>query len=128
MHSIANILWFVLGGFIIAIFYLFGSLVLMITIVGIPFGLQTLKLTELAAMPFGRDLVTGENASGCLYLAMNIIWILVAGLELALLHVTLALICTITIIGIPFAKQHIKLASMALVPFGSKIKEVKKVG
>jgi len=100
----------------------------MITIVGIPFGLQTLKLTELAAMPFGRDLVTGENASGCLYLAMNIIWILVAGLELALLHVTLALICTITIIGIPFAKQHIKLASMALVPFGSKIKEVKKVG
>lgn len=103
--------------------YLFGSLILMITIVGIPFGLQTLKLAILSLMPFGKDVRPGERAGGCLYLIMNVIWLLFAGIEIAIMHAVLALIFAITIIGIPFAAQHIKLAYMALVPFGNDIIE-----
>ena len=121
MNSIGNLLWFIFGGFIVFLFYLFGSLILILTIIGIPFGIQTLKLSTLALFPFGKTVVTGGRASGCLYLIMNIIWICVAGIELAILHLVLALLCAITIIGIPFAKQHVKLAALALVPFGHDI-------
>lgn len=123
MNTIGNLLWFILGGFLIFLIYLFGSLVLFITIIGIPFGIQTLKLSTLALFPFGKTVVAGERASGCLYLIMNIIWILVAGIELAIVHLVLAFFCFITIIGIPFARQHIKLAALALVPFGHDIVE-----
>lgn len=123
MNAIGNLLWIILGGFIIFLMYLFGSLVLMITIVGIPFGLQTLKLAILSLMPFGKDVRQGERAGGCLYLIMNVIWLLFAGIEIAIMHAVLALFFAITIIGIPFAAQHIKLAYMALVPFGNDIIE-----
>lgn len=123
MNAIGNLLWIILGGFIIFLMYLFGSLILMITIVGIPFGLQTLKLAILSLMPFGKDVRPGERAGGCLYLIMNVIWLLFAGIEIAIMHAVLALIFAITIIGIPFAAQHIKLAYMALVPFGNDIIE-----
>lgn len=121
MNAIGNLLWIILGGFIIFLMYLFGSLILMITIVGIPFGLQTLKLAILSLMPFGKDVRPGERAGGCLYLIMNVIWLLFAGIEIAIMHAVLALIFAITIVGIPFAAQHIKLAYMALVPFGNDI-------
>jgi uncharacterized membrane protein YccF (DUF307 family) len=122
MSTLGNLLWIIFGGFIIFILYVFGSLILMITIVGIPFGIQTLKMAGFALMPFGREAIPGERASGCLYLLMNIIWILFAGIEIALMHLVLALICAITIIGIPFAVQHVKLAGLALVPFGMDIR------
>ena len=121
MNTLGNILWFVLGGFIVFLLYLVGSFILFITIIGIPFGIQTLKLSSLALSPFGKEVKSGERAGGCLYLAMNLIWILVAGIELAMVHVVLALLLAITIIGLPFAKQHIKLAYLALVPFGHDI-------
>ena len=124
MNSLGNLLWILLGGFIIFILYLFGSLILIITIVGIPFGLQTLKMANLALFPFGREAVQGERAGGCLYIIMNIIWLLVAGIEIAVVHLVLAFIFAITIIGLPFAVQHIKLAYLALVPFGMDIREV----
>ena len=101
--------------------YLFGSIVLIITVVGIPFGIQTLKLSVLALLPFGKDVRQGERAGGCLYLIMNVIWLLFAGIEIAIVHVVLALLFAITIIGIPFTAQHIKLAYLALVPFGNDI-------
>jgi len=121
MSTIGNLLWIVLGGFLIFLFYLLGSIILMITIVGIPFGIQTLKMANLALFPFGREAVQSKRAGGCLHLIMNIIWILVAGIEIAVLHLVLAMIFAITIIGIPFAIQHLKLAYLGLVPFGMDI-------
>ena len=121
MNTIGNLLWIILGGFLIFIFYIFGSIILMITIVVIPFGIQTLKMANLALFPFGREAVQTERSGGCLHVIMNIIWILFAGIEIAITHLILALIFTITIVGIPFANQHLKLAYLALVPFGMDI-------
>ena len=121
MNAIGNLLWIIFGGFIIFLMYLFGSLILFITIVGIPFGVQTMKLALLSLMPFGKEVKPGERAGGCLYIIMNVIWILVAGIEIAIVHAVLAVLFAITIIGIPFAVQHLKLAYLALVPFGNDI-------
>jgi uncharacterized membrane protein YccF (DUF307 family) len=121
MNTIGNLLWIVLGGFIIFLFYLLGSLILMITIVGIPFGIQTLKMANLALFPFGREAVPSQRAGGCLSIIMNVIWILVAGIEIAITHLVLALLFAITIIGLPFALQHIKMAYLGLIPFGMNI-------
>lgn len=122
MNTIGNLLWIILGGFIIFLLYLFGSLILIITIIGVPFGVETLKMAGLALMPFGREPVQGERAGGCLYIIMNVIWLLFAGIEIAIVHLVLALLFGITIIGIPFAQQHIKLAYIALIPFGMDIR------
>jgi uncharacterized membrane protein YccF (DUF307 family) len=121
MNTIGNLLWIILGGIIIFAFYLFGSIILMITIIGIPFGIQTLKLASLALLPFGREAVPSQRASGCLYVIMNIIWILVAGIEIAIIHLVLAVLFAITIVGIPFARQHLKMAYLAIMPFGMDI-------
>ncbi len=121
MSALGNILWIVFGGFILGFVYLIGSLLLFLTIVGIPFGLQTLKLASFAFLPFGREIRQGERMSGCLYIIMNVLWILVVGIELTIMHIFFALFFAITIIGIPFAKKHIELAMLALVPFGHDI-------
>jgi len=122
MNTIGNILWIVLGGFFVFLIYLFGSLILMVTIVGIPFGIQTLKMAGLALLPFGKEAVQSQRSGGCLYIIMNVIWIFFAGIELAIVHLVLALLFGITIIGIPFAQQHLKLAYLSLVPFGMDIR------
>ena len=124
MNALGNILWVVFGGLLVFLFYLAGSLILIITIVGIPFGIQTLKLASFALLPFGKKVVHGERAGGCLHIFMNILWLICAGIELAVVHVVFAIIFAITIIGIPFARQHMKLAQLALVPFGSDIKNI----
>lgn len=124
MNTLGNILWFFLGGFIIVIFYILGSLILIITIVGIPFGIETLKIAAFAMAPFGREAIPGKRASGCLYLILNILWIIFAGVELAITHLIFALLFAITIIGIPFAKQHAKMAMLSLMPFGMDIREI----
>ena len=125
MNAIGNLLWIVLGGFIVFIFYLIGSIILMITIVGIPFGIQTLKMANLALFPFGREAVQSDRSGGCLHIIMNIIWILVAGIEIAITHLVLALLFAITIVGIPFAMQHLKMAYLGLIPFGMDIVDKK---
>ena len=121
MRFIGNIIWLVFGGIFIAIEYVIASFLLMITIIGIPFGLQTLKLAMLALWPFGTTHVTTENATGCLSTLMNIIWLLVGGIWIALSHALFGLLFYITIIGIPFGRQHFKLASIALSPFGKDV-------
>jgi uncharacterized membrane protein YccF (DUF307 family) len=123
MNTIGNILWIILGGFLVFLIYLFGSLILILTIVGIPFGIQTLKLAMLSLFPFGKEVEPGERSSGCLYIVMNVIWIIAAGIELAVTHLVLALIFGVTIVGIPFAVQHLKLARLAIIPFGNDIVE-----
>lgn len=124
MNFIGNLIWLIFGGIIIAIEYLIGSLVLMITIIGIPFALQTLKMASLALWPFGRDTRVQPRASGCLYIFMNILWLLTGGLWIALTHAIFGLILCITIIGIPFGLQHFKLTAIALSPFGRDIVKV----
>lgn len=123
MNTLGNIIWIVFGGFFIFLFYLFGSFILMITIVGIPFAIQTFKLSFLALLPFGKEINPGQRAGGCLYIIMNIIWIVFAGLEIAIAHLILAFLFAITIVGIPFARQHMKLAYLGLIPFGNDIKD-----
>lgn len=122
MSIIGNILWLIFGGLITALEYFIASLLLMLTIVGIPFGLQTLKLGVLALWPFGSTVVDKPQASGCLSILMNIIWILIGGIWIALSHLVWGIILAITIIGIPFARQHFKLAGIALVPFGKEVR------
>lgn len=121
MKLLGNLIWLVFGGLVIALEYFISSLILMITIIGIPFGLQTLKLGILALWPFGKTVNTTQESSGCLYLLVNIIWILTGGIWIALSHLIMGALFFITIIGIPFAKQHFKLAELALAPFGKTI-------
>jgi uncharacterized membrane protein YccF (DUF307 family) len=121
MKILGNIIWLVFGGIIIAVQYFVGSLVLIITIVGIPFGIQTLKMASLAIWPFGRTTQVHERASGCLYIIMNVLWLLTGGIWIAVSHLVFGLLLCITIIGIPFGMQHFKLAGIALSPFGRDI-------
>lgn len=121
MNFLGNLIWLIFGGLVIAIEYFIGSILLMITIVGIPFGLQTLKMGALALWPFGRDTRVHSRASGCLYILMNIIWLLCGGLWIAITHALFGLLLCITIIGIPFGLQHFKLTAIALNPFGRDI-------
>lgn len=121
MWLLGNLLWLIFGGIIIAIEYFIGSIFLMLTIVGIPFGIQTLKMASLALWPFGRNTRVEARASGCLYIIMNIIWLLTGGIWIALTHAVFGLILCITIIGIPFGLQHFKLTAIALSPFGRDI-------
>ena len=124
MRLIGNLIWLIFGGLIVAIEYFIGSIILMITIVGIPFGIQTLKMAALALWPFGRETRVNDRASGCLYILMNVIWLLTGGLWIAATHALFGVLLCITIIGIPFGLQHFKLTAIALSPFGRDIVNV----
>ncbi len=121
MKIILNLLWLIFGGLATAIEYLISSVGLMITIIGIPFGLQTLKIGILALWPFGKQVTPSETSNSCLSLLMNIIWIFIGGIWICLTHLLFGVLLYITIIGIPFGTQHFKLATLALSPFGKKI-------
>ena len=118
MNTVGNIVWFLLGGFLIFLGYLIGGLVLCLTIVGIPLGIQSFKLAGAVLAPFGKRVVEKEGASGALAVILNVVWIVLPGLELAITHLVLAILLGITIVGIPLAKQHLKLIPLALMPFG----------
>ena len=121
MNIFLNIIWVVFGGLMIAVEYALSSLAMMITIVGIPFGLQTLKLVILALWPFGTNVVDGGWPSGCLAGVMNVIWWFIGGIPIALTHLGWGLLFCITIVGIPFGLQHFKLMKLALFPFGNDV-------
>lgn len=121
MKLLGNLIWIIFGGLFLAIQYFLSSLLLMITIIGIPFGLQTMKLAGLALWPFGKEVRNKEKSTGCLSTLMNLLWILCGAWIIALEHALLGIIFCITIIGIPFGKQHFKLASIALTPFGREV-------
>ncbi len=121
MGCLMNVLWLVFGGIFTAIEYVVASLLLMITIVGIPFGMQTMKMAGLALWPFGKEVRSGERSSGCLYILMNVLWIFLGGIWISLSHLGFGVLLCITIIGIPFGMQHFKLAALALTPFGKDI-------
>lgn len=121
MSLLGNIIWLIFGGFFAGLGYILGGLLLCLTIIGIPFGVQSIKLGVATFTPFGKEVVEIENANSTLRVIFNLIWLLFFGWEIALAHLVSALLLTITIIGIPFAKQHIKLIPMALLPFGRSL-------
>ena len=122
MNLLLNIIWVIFGGLVIAIEYVVSSIAMMITIIGIPFGLQTLKLALVALWPFGTKIVDNPWPSGCLAGIMNVIWWFLGGFAIALTHLVLGVVFCITVIGIPFGMQHFKLARLALLPFGVSVK------
>lgn len=123
VYLLLNVLWFFLGGFFVAFAYVFGGVILCITIIGIPFGVQCFKLSTLGLTPFGLEIRETVPPGGAIAVIMNIIWIFFAGLSLALAHLFLAAIFAITIIGLPFAAQHLKLTRLAILPFGFRVVE-----
>jgi len=121
MNLLGNLIWLVFGGFFVALGYFFGGLILCVTIIGIPWGLQCFKLAGLVLFPFGKKVTSDSSNTGCLGLLFNIIWILCGGLYTAIMHVVMGLILFITIIGIPWARQHFKLVEISLMPFGRRV-------
>lgn len=122
MRILCNLLWWIFGGLEAAICYFCGSLILCCTIVGIPFGWQTFKIGLLCLWPFGTQVENNSEPSyGCLNLFLNIIWIICGGFLAWIIHIIFGLLLCITIIGIPFGRQHFKLAGLALTPFGKDV-------
>ena len=116
MTLLANLIWIIFGGFTTFIEYILAGLLLCITLVGIPFGIQCFKLAFVNLAPFGVQF-TDKPSSGVSTI-FNIIWIVFAGIWISLTHLFFGVLLFITLIGIPFAKQHFKLMSVALTPFG----------
>lgn len=127
MRVIGNILWLLLGGIELAIGYALAGLISFVFIITIPFGVAAFRMAGYALWPFGRVLVRKQSAGVGSGLA-NLIWILIAGIWLAIGHLFAALINAVTIIGIPFAVAHLKLAGAALTPFGHEVVPVGAAG
>lgn len=118
MRLLGNILWFILGGFVMAVSWFATGILWCLTIIGIPVGIQCFKFAALSLWPFGKEIVYHPSTGSFL---LNVIWIVVSGWVLAVEHIVTGILLAITIIGIPFAKQSIKLARLALMPFGAEI-------
>jgi uncharacterized membrane protein YccF (DUF307 family) len=121
LRVLGNIIWLIFGGLFMAITYVLAGIVMFILVITIPFGVQAFKLAGFTLWPFGRTLVRREGARRTLSIVGNVIWFIVAGIWIALGHVISAVLCAITVVGIPFAVAHIKLAVAALTPFGREV-------
>ncbi len=128
VNFLLNVLWLVLGGFWMAVGWYLAGIVMFVTIIGIPWARSCFVIGDLALWPFGkevgnRELVTGREdmGTGGLGLVGNIIWFVLAGLWLAIGHILAAALNFVTIIGIPFGFQHLKLAMLALAPVGKTV-------
>ena len=118
MGCLGNVIWFVCGGLISGLSWCLAGCLWCITIIGIPVGLQCFKLASLSFFPFGKEVTYGGGAGSFI---LNMIWLLVSGLPLALEHLFWGLLLCVTVIGIPFGLQQFKLAKLALMPFGAEI-------
>ncbi|SHF81308.1 YccF domain-containing protein [Flavisolibacter ginsengisoli] len=121
MNLLGNLIWLIFGGLVSAIGYCIGGFILCCTVIGIPFGLQCFKMAGFVLWPFGRKAVNNPSSSGTISTFLNIIWIVFGGVWLALTHIAFGIVLFLTIIGIPFARQHFKLVEISLMPFGKKI-------
>ncbi|MBQ2521249.1 MAG: YccF domain-containing protein [Bacteroidales bacterium] len=122
MNIFGNIAWLILGGILIAFLYFVAGLVLCVTIIGIPFGVQLMKLGAYVLWPFGHELEDGPGQPGCLSVALNLLWILLGWWEIALTHLVCGLLFCITIIGIPLGLMHFRIAIASIFPFGKQIR------
>lgn len=121
MKILGNLIWWIFGGLEAAIGYFSGSIALAITIIGIPAALQTVKLGLLCLWPFGAEIKETDKPTGCISIPLNLLWLLFGGLWACMTHLLFGIILCITIIGIPFAKQHFKMARLSLAPFGKDV-------
>ncbi|MBQ4164475.1 MAG: YccF domain-containing protein [Turicibacter sp.] len=119
MSCLGNIIWIICGGLVNSFIWCFVGCLWCLTIIGIPVGKQCFKLAKLQLAPFGKEVVT-VNTSGGTFL-LNVLWLIFGGLELALANLISALLLTVTIVGIPFALQALKLAMLSLMPFGKEV-------
>jgi len=122
MSFIGNIIWLVFGGLVSGLGYILGGLLISLTIIGIPFGRQAIKLGVATMTPFGREIMVTEDFDRPLSLLFNIVWMIVLGWEIAVSHLIHGLVLALTIVGIPFARQHFKLIPLALFPFGRELR------
>lgn len=118
MRTLGNLIWFLVAGLWLALGWLLAGLLWCITILGIPVGVQCFKFAKLALWPFGKQLVFGGGLGSAL---LNVLWIVVSGVPLAIEAALVGLVLCITIVGIPFGKQCFKLAQLALMPFGTHV-------
>ena len=124
MRLLGNLIWLLFGGLETGIAWWVAGLLAAITIIGIPFSIAAFRIGTFSFWPFGREVVdraAPDEARRLLVLLGNIVWILLGGIWLALAHLLFALLLAITIIGIPFALQHLKLARLSLTPYGKMI-------
>lgn len=127
LRLVLNILWFILGGWAMGLMWWLAGIVMFITIIGIPWGMSCFRIGLLAFWPFGRTVVQRETlgqydvGTGLVGFVGNVLWFVLAGIWLAIGHLLEAIALAITIIGIPFAFQHLKLARLTLAPIGTAI-------
>lgn len=118
MSCLGNLLWFIFGGCISGLSWMLAGCLWCISIIGIPYGIQCFKFASMSFFPFGKEIVYGGGAVSFL---VNVIWILISGIPLAIEHMIIGCVLCITIVGIPFGLQQFKLAKLALMPFGTSI-------
>lgn len=118
-NILGTIIWWICGGLLTAIEYFVAGFLMMITIIGIPFGLQCFKLGKVMLFPF--DSTVSESKAGAIGCIGNVIWVIISGFWIAVTHLIFGILLAITIIGIPFAKQHFKFATIAFTPFGRDV-------
>ncbi len=123
MNLLGNLVWLLFGGLFAAIGYVIGGFALCVTIVGIPWGLQCFKLAGLVLWPFGKRVVSDTQNTGCLSAFCNLVWIIFGGWYTTLIHVVMGLLLCITIVGVPWGRQHFKLIEISMMPFGKRIIE-----
>ena len=128
IRLILNVLWLVFGGFVSGVAWLFGGLLLALTVVGLPWAFAAWRIAAYSFWPFGREIVwrdpdPADLGQGCLGVGMNVIWLVVAGWWIALAHLMIAVAEFVSIIGIPFALKDLELAKLALAPIGRTIRE-----
>lgn len=128
IRLILNVLWLVFGGFVSGVGWLFGGLLLALTVVGLPWAFAAWRIAAYSFWPFGREIVwrdpdPADLGQGCLGVGMNVIWLVVAGWWIALAHLVIAVAEFVSIIGIPFALKDLELAKLALAPVGRSIRE-----
>lgn len=121
MRTVGNILWLVLAGFWLAIGYTVAGLVNLVFIVTVPFAMQSFKLAGYALWPFGRVVIQRPDRDVGLSLLGNVIWFFFGGFELALAHLFVGLVLMITIVPFPLGVASLKMAGLALAPFGKRI-------
>ncbi|MFN7107811.1 MAG: YccF domain-containing protein [Brevundimonas sp.] len=125
IRLILNILWFVLGGGLSGLLWLFGGAILALTVVGLPWTFAAWRIASYSFWPFGREVVwqDAHPVAGCLGVVLNIVWFVVAGWYIALTHLLIAVVEFVSIIGIPFALKDLELAKLALAPVGRTIRD-----
>lgn len=129
IRLILNLLWFFTGGFLTGMAWLFGGLLLLVTIVGAPWAFSAWRIASYSFWPFGREIVWRDPQStvvgtGCLGIGLNVVWLVLAGWYIAISHIVAAVPQFISIIGIPFALKNLELAKLSLAPVGRTIRDV----